>query len=135
MRAMRPLAGLLVLAVAAVVAACGSAGGALLGPAPTELRLGEATLVTEGTAYAIATTGIAIVPQMFTPLDTPAGHVLTGRLTVSDDALSEPLTLHASAVEPFPRPPTEWHGLLFQLSETGFVYGGHSATLTVTRAP
>ena len=76
-----------------------------------------------------------IEPQMFVPLDTPAGHVLRGDFTVTAGTTAERLDLTASAVEPEPRPPIAWHGFLFQMSEVGFVYGGRSATLTVTRAP
>jgi len=42
-------------------------------------------------------------------------------------------TLVTAGVAPQPYPPTEWRGFGFQLSETGFVYHGSTATLTVTR--
>lgn len=112
--------------------ACAEAPAA---PTAVEIPLGQATLITAGTHYAVAGTPVTFTADAFTPLDTQAGHVLTGRVTVSDGGAAEALALHASAVAPLPYPPTEWHGYEFLLSETGFVYHGNTATLTVTRAP
>jgi hypothetical protein len=113
-----------------LITACGTP--APTAPPPVELALDRPQLVTAGQTYRIASTAIEITPHHFTPLDTQAGHVLTSQVAATDGAERENIALHAyvAAVQV----PTIWHGLSFQLSEQGFVYGGSTATITVTRA-
>jgi hypothetical protein len=73
--------------------ACAEAPSA---PAAVEIPLGQATLVTAGTLYRVAGTNVTFTADAFTPLDTQAGHVLIGRVRVSDGGPPEELALHAS---------------------------------------